>query len=127
MFFTFNGISSRNFNLKVKSSTHLSSPSKKVEFIEIPGRTGDLVIDDGSFKNLSISIVCLLDTRETNNLAQVAKQIRNWLQSPIGYQDLVFSDGTTFKAICSNQINIEDLVNNFGQVTITFSAVEVQE
>ena len=36
MEFTFNDISSRDFNIKIKESNHLSIPKKKLEFIEGP-------------------------------------------------------------------------------------------
>ena len=35
MEFTFNNVSSRDFNIKIKKSNHLSIPRKKLEFIEI--------------------------------------------------------------------------------------------
>ena len=125
MYFTFNGTSSKDFGLKVKSSTHLSSPAKKIELIEIPGRTGSLVIDDGSYKNQTITVVCLVDARDKKNLHTISRQLKGWLQAPIGYQDLVFSDGLSFKAICSNQLDISEIALHYGQVSITFSAVEV--
>ena len=48
MYFTFNGTSSERYGLKVKNSNHLSRPAKKIESISVPGRTGNLIIDDGS-------------------------------------------------------------------------------
>ena len=51
MHFTFNGVNSQQYGLKVKQSNHLTRPAKKIESIEIPGRTGNLIIDDGSKKN----------------------------------------------------------------------------
>lgn len=127
MHFTFNGFSSVDYNLKVQSSNHLSRPAKKIEQIEVPGRTGDLIIDDGSKSNLTISIVCLVDCRLKEDLPLLARSLSTWLQDPIGYQDLIFSDGMKFKAICTNQIDIEEVVKSYGSIAITFSAVEVTE
>ena len=47
MEFTFNGVNSKDFNIKIKKSNHLSIPKKKIEFIEVQGRTDNLVIDEG--------------------------------------------------------------------------------
>ena len=127
MYFTFNNISSETYGLKVKATNHLSLPAKKIESIEIPGRTGNLIIDDGSKQNLSIEVVCYIDCREDKNIALKTHQIGTWLQEPIGYQKLVFSDGITFNAICTNQIDISELVNYFGEVAIRFDAYEVVE
>lgn len=127
MLFTFNNVSCETHGLKVKSTNHLSLPAKKIESIEIPGRTGNLIIDDGSKQNLSIEVVCYIDCREDENIALKTRQIGTWLQEPIGYQKLVFSDGITFNAICTNQIDISELINYFGEVAIRFDAYEVVE
>lgn len=125
MYFTFNEVSSETYGLKVKQSNHLSRPAKKVESISIPGRTGNLIIDDGSKENLSIELICTLDCRQYSNIAFVARQISDWLQNPIGYQTLVMGDGMTFKAVCTNQIDISEVIDNFGEVSIRFDATEV--
>lgn len=127
MLFTFNNVSCETHGLKVKSTNHLSLPAKKIESIEIPGRTGNLIIDDGSKQNLSIEVVCYIDCREDENIALKTRQIGTWLQEPIGYQKLVFSDGIAFNAICTNQIDISELINYFGEVAIRFDAYEVVE
>lgn len=125
MHFTFNGISSGRYGLKVKSSNHLSRPAKKIESIAIPGRTGNLIIDDGSKENLQIELECFVDARNNGNLPYLAKQISSWLQDPIGYQTLIMYDGTKFKAICTNQIDISELIDNFAEISIRFDATEV--
>ena len=61
MYFTFNGTSSERYGLKVKNSNHLSRPAKKIESISVPGRTGNLIIDDGSKENLVILILSCID------------------------------------------------------------------
>lgn len=127
MNFTFNGINSDTYGLKVKATNHLSFPAKNIESIEIPGRTGNLIIDDGSRKNLSIEVVCFLDCRENKDIALRTRQISAWLQDPIGYQSLIFSDGIKFKAICTNQIDVGELINYFGEITIRFDGYEVKE
>lgn len=125
MHFTYNGISSEIYNLKIKSSNHLSRAAKKIESIEIPGRTGNLIIDDGSLQNKQIELVCTLDCRQYENIHVVAKQIGDWLQGPIGYQTLTMSDGMSFKAVCTNQIDINQLLKHFAEVSIRFDATEV--
>ena len=125
MYFIFNGISSKKFGLKLKSSNHLSLPAKKYESISVPGRTGNLIIDDGSKENLQIELECYIDARVNANLPYLSRQIGTWLQDPIGYQTLSFSDGITFKAICTNQIDIDEVIKHFGEFSIRFDATEV--
>ena len=125
MYFTFNGVNSQQYGLKVKQSNHLSRPAKRIESIEIPGRTGNLIIDDGSKMNLTIELLCTLDCRSGNNIPTISKQIGAWLQDPIGYQTLTMYDRTTFKAICTNQVDISEVIENFAEVSIRFDATEV--
>ena len=125
MHFTFNGTSSGRYGLEVKNSNHLSRPAKKIESISVPGRTGNLIIDDGSKENLQIELECFVDARSNANLPFLTKQIGAWLQDPIGYQTLTMYDGTTFKAICTNQIEVSELVDNFAEISIRFDATEV--
>ena len=66
MIFTINNKTNKDFNFKVKSSNHLTKSSKKLEFISIPGRTGDLIIDDNSRENFNLIIEGYIDGRDSN-------------------------------------------------------------
>jgi len=124
--FTFNGQSCKNFGLYVQTSNHLNSFEKNIESIKVPGRTGNLLIDDGSYKNKIIEIECLLKadflTNENISLYQASVNISNWLKNHKGYKPLIFNDGANFNAVCINQIEFEKLINNFASVLITFDA-----
>lgn len=124
MYFTFNGISSDNYKLKIKDSNHLSLASKNYESIKVPGRTGNLIIDDGSFNNKTIQITCFLDRRIDDDLRLKSKEIGVWLQGQQGYKILTFNDGSIFKAICANQIDINQTIKNFAEIVIRFEVFE---
>ena len=119
--FTFNGVSSRNFNLKVKKSNHLSKAKKRIELIEIPGRTGDLIVSDGSRENLNLEIVVYLDARDLNT-KEYSDRIDEWLNGHEGYKKLIFDDGTILDAIFIGQIDFENIVKNFEEIVLLFSA-----
>ncbi len=119
--FTFNGISSRKFNLKVKKSNHLSKAKKRIELIEIPGRTGDLIVSDGSRENLNLEIVVYLDARDLNT-KEYSDRIDEWLNGHEGYKPIVFDDGTKLDAVFIGQIDFENIVKNFEEVVLLFSA-----
>lgn len=125
MDFTFNGVTASSHSLKIKESNHLSRPSKNYESIKVPGRTGHLILDDGSFNNKTIDITCFLDRRTAKDLRIKADSIGNWLQGITGYKDLSFTDGSTFKAICTNQIDIKETIKNFAEVTIRFEVYKL--
>ena len=121
MEFTFNGVSSRDFNIKVKQSNHLSIPRKKLEFIEVQGRTDNLIIDEGCREMLDIQLECFIDCR-SENTKQYAIGLDNWLNSSAGYKELKFDDGTILKAIFVGQIDFNEIVKNFNEIILQFKA-----
>lgn len=121
MEFTFNGVSSRDFNIKIKQSNHLSIPKKKLEFIEVQGRTDNLIIDEGCREMLDIQLECFIDCR-SENTRQYAIGLDNWLNSSAGYKELKFDDGTILKAIFVGQIDFNEIVKNFNEIILQFKA-----
>ena len=126
MEFTFNGVSSRDFNIKVKQSNHLSIPRKKLEFIEVQGRTDNLVVDEGCREMLDIQLECFVDCR-SENTRQYAIGLDNWLNSSAGYKELKFDDGTILKAIFVGQIDFNEIVKNFNEIILQFKAYREED
>ena len=121
MIFTINNKTNKDFNFKVKSSNHLLRPRKKIEFISIPGRTGDLILDEGARENFNLIIEGYIDGRKTN-LKTLCDNLDNWLNSTTGYQNITFDDGTVLKAVLISEIDPVEVVKNFGELTLEFSA-----
>ena len=121
MEFTFNNKSSRDFNIKIKKSNHLSIPRKKIEFVEVLGRTDNLIIDEGSREMLDIEIEALIDCRGSNTKTY-ALRLDEWLNGANGYSNLTFNDGIKLKAIFVGQIDFNEIVNNFNEILLQFKA-----
>ena len=121
MIFTINSKTNKDFNFKVKSSNHLIKPKKKLEFISIPGRTGDLIIDEGARENFNLVIEGYIDGRNSS-LKELCQGLDNWLNGAIGYQTITFDDGTVLKAVLISEIDPVEVVKNFGELTLEFSA-----
>ena len=121
MIFTINNKTNKDFNFKVKASNHLTKPKKKLEFISIPGRTGDLILDEGARENFNLVIEGYIDARETN-LKTLCDNLDNWLNSTTGYQTITFDDGTVLKAVLISEIDPNEIVKNFGELSLEFSA-----
>ena len=121
MIFTINNKTNKDFNFKVKSSNHLLRPKKRLEFISIPGRTGDLILDEGARENFNLIIEGYIDARKTN-LKTLCDSLDNWLNSTTGYQNITFDDGIVLKAVLISEINVNEVVKNFGELTLEFSA-----
>ena len=121
MEFTFNGVSSKDFNIKIKQSNHLSIARKKLEFIEVQGRTDNLIIDEGCREMLDIEIEAYIDCRDSDT-RNYANRLDSWLNDSVGYQDLIFNDGTMLKAIFVGQIDFNCIVKNFNEILLQFKA-----
>ena len=121
MEFTFNNMNSRWFNIKIKNSNHLSIPKRKLEFIEVQGRTDNLVIDENCREMLDIEIEAYIDCRDSDTSYYV-NRLYEWLNSSVGYQNLVFDDGTYLKAIFVGQIDFNCIVKNFNEILLQFKA-----
>ena len=121
MIFTINNKTNKDFNFKVKASNHLIKPKKKLEFISIPGRTGDLILDEGARENFNLVIEGYIDARESN-LKTLCDNLDDWLNSTTGYQTIIFDDGTILKAVLISEIDPNEIVKNFGELSLEFSA-----
>ena len=121
MEFTFNNKSSRDFNIKIKKSNHLSIPKRKLEFVEVQGRTDNLIVDEGSREMLDIEIEAYIDCRDLDTKSY-ALRLDNWLNSTNGYTDLIFDDNTTLKAIFVGQIDFNSITKNFEEILLQFKA-----
>ena len=121
MEFTFNNKSSRDFNIKIKKSNHLSIPRRKLEFIEVQGRTDNLVVDKGSREMLDIEIEAFIDCRNLNTKTY-ALRLDEWLNNANGYSNLIFNDGIELKAIFVGQIDFNEVVKNFNEILLQFKA-----
>lgn len=79
--FYFDGKSSMDFGLYISGDQTFNSPERNVNKVSIPGRNGDLIISDGSFKNYDYSYDCFL----AYDLDHKAREFRSWLLSKEGY------------------------------------------
>ena len=121
MEFTFNNKSSRDFNIKIKKTNHLSIPRRKLEFVEVQGRTDNLIINEGSREMLDIEIEAYIDCRNEDTYSY-ALRLDEWLNSSNGYQDLIFDDNTNLKAIFVGQIDFNSITKNFEEILLQFKA-----
>ena len=88
--FTFNGRTASSFGVQLADNSEWwATPERDIEHISVPGRSGDLLIDNGRFNNLEI-------TFEVNRLTdgRALSSLINWLALNPGYQRLSVSDDT---------------------------------
>lgn len=83
-YLTFNGKSSRDFEVWISGSGTFDAPERDVESISIPGRDGDLHIDNGRFKNISITYPAFI----TKDFRHNFDAFKAYMLSQRGYKKL---------------------------------------
>lgn len=78
-------------NIYVDGSLSYNKPSKNVETITVPGRSGDLVVDHGTFQNVIITYPCYIRGNFDTNFATLV----NTLGSYSGYVRIECSNDST--------------------------------
>lgn len=90
--FTFDGVSSDHFGLTINHKSIYVSPKRSQEIISVPGRDGDLILDNGNYGNITISYTCSLTDTPTKFY-----EINEWL-SKSGYKILSDTyDNTSYR------------------------------
>lgn len=59
-YLTINGVSSMDFNVVLSDAGVYGRAEKDQTFVSVPGRNGDLVIDNNRYKNLTLSYPCVI-------------------------------------------------------------------
>ena len=54
-YFVFGGKFSKDYGLYVSGSGTFNAPERDVELVEVPGKNGSLVLDNGRFKNITVT------------------------------------------------------------------------
>ena len=117
--FTFNGHSTSELGLLVSGINIYGSPSRIVEKVTIPYRSGDLLIDTGAYTNYMLTYtVDIMD-----NTKATAEAISKWLLGSKGYCELTDTYNPEIYRVASyyNQLDYTlSALYRYGKATITF-------
>ena len=116
--FYFDGKSSMDFGLYISGDQTFNGPERNVSKVSIPGRSGDLIFSDGSFKNTDYSYDCFI----AYDLDHKARELRSWLLSRNGYcrlEDDYHPDEYRMAAF-KGPIDFDVHLLTAGETTLTF-------
>ena len=118
----FNGVSSADYGIQVEHPPEYQTPARDYEVIHIPGRNGDLVIDSGSYQNVSRSYQIAIGDLE-KDFTSMANAIAEWLNSASGYARLEDSYEPEYyrMAMFQDEITVENILQHAGRTTINFN------
>ena len=117
--FRFANRSSRDFGLYVTGVNPYSAPERDVEIIQIPGRNGDLILDNGRYSNINVIYTVFV----RNRLNEKMRAIRPWLMSTPNYQRLEDTYDPDYYRLASYRgpFDVEHTLHQFGQCDLTFN------
>lgn len=120
-YFEFRGKKSSDFGLIIKEGRSIKSSERSVDFINIPGRSGDLLSDNNRFTNYDDTYDCALLSNA--NVEQSAYAVRTWLQGQPGYGKLIdYNEPDYFRmATCINSLDVAKSLKDLGMVSVTFN------
>ena len=108
--FYIDGTSSATYNIYASGENAYNAAERNVESISVPGRNGNLLIDNGTFKNIDVKYPCVIPYGFSANA------IRSWLMSNAGGYHKITDDydathfrmgrvkgGIEFKPMYTNQ------------------------
>jgi len=118
----YNGISSLDYDIQVEHPPEYTTPERDYLLQSIPGRNGDLVQDNGCYKNVSRSYDIAIGSYEEEHVT-LANRISEWLHSGSGYVYLEDSYQPQYYrlAMYSEGTTISNLYNHAGRSTINFN------
>lgn len=85
----FGGINSIEQDIFITGESAYNAPERDVEQIEIPGRSGDYLLDKGRWKNIDVTYTCGCFGENQSEFAKKMRNFRNLLASRYGYHRLV--------------------------------------
>lgn len=120
-FLEFAGKSSQDFNIRISGEGTYNRPERNYEEYEVKGRNGKLLIDDGSFKNITITYPAYA----IKDMPERVKNFSNYMSKFAGYQRLedTYSPDIFRMAQYVGGLEVESsgYMNDSGQFDISFN------
>lgn len=118
-FFVYDGKNSQDLGLLISGEKTYNSPSRDVTTVSIPGRSGDLIIDNGRYNNVEISYTVSF----RKDVPEKTRALKAWLLSSAGYRRLedTYQPEYFRLAAISNATAFEISINRYGTADLIFN------
>lgn len=117
-YFTFDGLDSRDWNCYKTQPLNFPTPAKDFEEIEVPGRNGNIILDNGSYKNVEVIIDCYIDVDFIENF----DKMRAYLMRDADYhrfEDSLYPD--EYRLVSVRNVEAKVATPKKGTIEITLS------
>ena len=85
---TFGGVNSADYGIYITGEAVFNAPKRAVEMVSVPGRNGDVAIDQGRWENIEVTYPAGTFGMSESEFATAISDFRNAIVSQIGYQRL---------------------------------------
>lgn len=86
--FVFDNVNTDDYGIIIEGSGDYSAPKRAVEAISIPGRDGDILLDQGHWENISITYRAAVVAETQAEFVRAVTEFRNAILSHRGYHRL---------------------------------------
>lgn len=121
-YFYYKEINSLDKQLYIQKKNTYAGAQRDVSFISVPGRDGDLIVDNKRFKNVDIYYkVAALEG--IYDIPEIAHRVKGWLCSEPGYFELIDSYNPDYYRLAAyaDTFNLEQELKCWGTSTIKFN------
>lgn len=117
----YNGRSSKTIGLEVETYPSYQVPTRSYEKIHVPGRNGDLLIDNGSWENAVRSYEVSIGSYD-RDYYEMINSVMEWLHSATSYARLEDSyEPECYRmAVYLQELEFSNLYNQGGKATLEF-------
>ena len=122
-FLMFKEHSSLEYGLLITEKGSYKGAQRDITYTSVPGRSGDLMTDNGRYKNVKIPYKLALLNTTAWDFKELARLIRGWLLAEQGYFPLWDSyDGKYYRlASYTNEVDIEQELRSVGKLSLSFN------
>lgn len=121
MSFTWNGVNCESLGMMVERFPPRPMPQRKITKYSVPGRSGDLIVDENAWTNVTQRYDVFVNGG-TTGLQTRLSAIAAWLLTQPGYADLTDTYDTSVyrRARVANALEFINSLNKYGRATIEF-------
>ncbi|MHB1652336.1 MAG: distal tail protein Dit [Desulfitobacteriaceae bacterium] len=106
-----------DFGIVIEKRPIIPKAQRNIQYIEVPGKSGSLKVDDTTYKDIVIPVQCSF---KDDNVADKADAVKAWLDSGEGSLILSNQPDKYYIAHVSDQVDISQEFKVFGKFLVNF-------
>ena len=120
--FTYKNVTSKQMHLKVLNDLVMTSPVRDNTILQVPGRDGDLIMDNGRYDSVLRSIPCRIEAPNDSNVEQLINRINNWLVDDGNSHEFKWDNdpGFLYFARIDGSVVSQRMLANLGRTVVDF-------